>query len=111
MRPLHKFWHVPFVWLKHLIKGPAILSLGLLLSSLGIIFATLGNGSFWVIALGIPLLTGGISFVIYGLYDLIFGFFSSRHQLIDCPFCHNLLKFKLKEDKIICKNCGNEIKS
>lgn len=109
MKQVHKFWHVPFILLKHLIAGPAILGLGVLLTLLGIIFVTLVNGSFWIIGVGIPVIVVGSSFIVYGLYDLIFGFFSSHHQLIDCPFCQNQMKIKPKSTMIKCKNCGNSV--
>lgn len=108
---LHRLWHIPFVWLKHLIKGPAVAVLGVILLLIGVIFATLATAAFWVMAVGIPLIAVGVSFIFYGIYDLIFGIISPHHQLIDCPFCQTQLKFRPKEIPTTCKNCGNKIQA
>lgn len=108
---LHRIWHVPFIWLKHLVKGPIVAGLGVLFFLIGLIFVSLRQGAFWVMAVGIPLISAGVSFIFYGVYDLIFGIFSPRHQLIDCPFCQTQLKFSPKEIPPTCKNCGNKIQA
>ncbi len=107
---LHKFWHVPFIWFAHLVKGPFVAGLGILLSLIGLIFVSLRQGAFWVMAVGVPLISAGVSFIFYGVYDLIFGIFSPRHQFIDCPFCQTQLKFSPKVKITTCKNCGNRVK-
>lgn len=105
----HPFSHQILVAFGGVIRGALTAIIGVILIVNGFFFVQIIYPAFWSMAVGVPLVFGGVSIFIIGVWSFFASIFSFGYSISHCPICKTpvILKDGIWQ-KGICPKCGKK---